>query len=240
MCVAMTSPAVTAQQVLDSVSSQVPYRYVDEGAYGRAVCQVQDEPPGSSFDKSNCLSGGTTWSLFCSSPWQNDADGSTNGCFTADGSWQYSSHGISSLQLRDGDAFGLKYESGPSRPAAAAGICPAVSGDRHAPTPAPRAASPAPAPRVAGASPAQPPQKAAAAGAPVASTTPSDGPTAASPSPGDGGLQTPAGPAAGAAPRGAPAQPPGGQQLGALAAAAAATVLIGAAVAQVVLPRWRQ
>lgn len=241
ICVSMTAAGTTAQQVIDSVSRQVPYRYVDEGAYGRAVCQVQDEPPGTNFDRGNCLSGSATWSVFCSSPWQRLADGSANSCFTPDGSWQYSSHGISSLQLRDGDAFALKYEGSPARPSAPTGICPTVMGDRH-PAPSPTSqpggttAPPSIAARPATA-PSGPAAVAASGSSPAAAASPDEvSPATAAPAPGP--TRSPpvtavSGPATGKTPAWSRAA-------GALAAGIAAILLFGALGAQLLLPRLRQ
>ena len=263
MCVQVQQPEATAEAVLNA--SGVQYTAVDEGgSLGRAVCQVQGEPatPAGGFNKQNCF-GGETWAIFCVSPWQNTSAG-TNACYTADGSWQYARNGISSLLLRDGDALGLKFESSPARPAAARGLCPAVSGDR-APSPAPTTAPAGPPAAGSGGSgpPAgspQPPGSTAAASGPR-----QPGPTASDPAaaahdqgPGPDGAQTqPAGstgaaiagtPVTAASPRprvvdrapgAAVGQPVPDDHIGALAAAGAGGLLLVTLFAQLLLPRRR-
>jgi hypothetical protein len=255
-CVSAAGNSGVAANVLDA--SGVPYRYVDEGSYGRAVCQVQNEPPGTSFDRNNCLGGSQTWSIFCSSPWRHLADGSDNPCFTSDGSWRYSSRGISSLQVRGGDAIGFKYEGNPDLPRSPGGICQAVAGDRQpSPAPSPAAGAPAadagspgqPAPArssarantaVAAGNPATPgsaPSAASTAGAGESPAPPgqADGLTALSSAPPPTRVRSArAAPAAGAPTAGA------GAWLGRLAAVAAALVLVGGLGAQLLLPRLRR
>lgn len=255
VCVAVGTPSETAQQVLQD--GGVPYGFVDEGSNGRAVCQLHQEPatPAGGWTQANCFSGagsnvGKTWSIFCTSPWQHAPDGSANQCYSSDGSWRYSSHGISSLQLRDGDAVGFKYESGPGRPGSLAGICPTVAGDRPPPTvvggPPVHSPSPAPGTRT-GATRPVPGSQAPGALLPATSQSPAGSPAAtaaaapptASPDVEVQAVGAGAGPGAPAHPSTPRTSPGGGRWVGPVAAVTAGLLLLGGLMAQLILPRVR-
>ncbi|HEX4754385.1 MAG TPA: hypothetical protein VH661_01370, partial [Candidatus Dormibacteraeota bacterium] len=105
-CVSFSGTQVTGEQLLNL--SQVPYKTVDFGSYGKAVCQIQGEP---ATYPSNCFST-SYWAMFVS---------------RGGGAWQTSNLGISSQTFRDGDAEGFRYEgqSDSFVPPSPAGVCPA-------------------------------------------------------------------------------------------------------------------
>lgn len=86
----------------------------------KAVCQIDSEP--SPYPPSCLPPGGRYWALFVS---------------RADGSWGYSSLGISSQTFRDGDAEGFRYEgqSDNTTPPLPVGVCPPPATTPPTPTP---------------------------------------------------------------------------------------------------------
>ncbi|MDQ2959666.1 MAG: hypothetical protein M3R48_01245 [Candidatus Dormibacteraeota bacterium] len=129
-CDSFGATAIVGEQVLLDSGIQ---NALDHTSSGDEVCQVDREP--ASYT-SSCLGTSAYWALF------------TSRTATA-GSWTYSSVGISSMTLSDGQAVGLRYdpESNPVPPASPAGACPA-----SVPTPVPTARpTPAPAASHAGA-----------------------------------------------------------------------------------------
>jgi hypothetical protein len=107
LCVSFTGGAVTGQQLLDL--SRVPYNTVDFGSNGKAVCQIEAEPP--SYPPSCWTASSPYWAIFVS---------------RGGGAWTSSSRGISTQTFSDGDAEGFRYEgqSDNSAPVSSAGVCP--------------------------------------------------------------------------------------------------------------------
>lgn len=100
-CVGIDGSSATAQTVLNNSG-------LESASAGGELCQVDNEP--ASFT-SPCLqpSNPYYWAIFFS----------TNGK-----SWQYSSYGVSTLQLSSGEALGLRYETGSSVPTLPSIACP--------------------------------------------------------------------------------------------------------------------
>jgi hypothetical protein len=100
-CVGIDGSSATAQTVLSSSD-------LESASAGGELCQVDNEP--TSFT-SPCLqpSDPYYWAIF----------------FSINGkSWQYSSYGISTLQLSSGESLGLRYETGSSVPVLPSIACP--------------------------------------------------------------------------------------------------------------------
>jgi hypothetical protein len=107
LCVSFTGGTVTGEQLLGL--SRVPYNTVDFGSYGKAVCQIEAEPP--SYPPSCWTASSLYWAIFIS---------------RGGGAWTSSSRGISTQTFSDGDAEGFRYEgqSDNSAPVSPAGVCP--------------------------------------------------------------------------------------------------------------------
>jgi hypothetical protein len=132
-CVAFAGDSINGYDLL--VASGIENGTKDYGgSLGRAVCQVDNEP--TTYPDSCFSSGGRYWAIFTS---------------RHGGSWQVSSHGVSTLSFADGDAEGFRYDDqGGSLPApdrSASGLCPppstppAAQTSPPAPTARPRATS---------------------------------------------------------------------------------------------------
>ena len=108
-CVGFNASSISGEEVLQA--SGLQYATQGYGSLGQAVCQVDGEPAAYS----TCLpSSGSYWALFTS---------------RAGGAWQTADVGISSLELANGDAEGLRYdpETGPDpAPPSPAGVCAAA------------------------------------------------------------------------------------------------------------------
>lgn len=169
-CVAFAGDSISGEQAL--AKSGIQAGTLPSGGFGVAVCQLDGEP--SSYPPS-CWSGTSPfWALFVS---------------RGSGSWQYSSVGISSVVLHDGDALGFRYQSQSSHaPPAMAGDCPhATPPPTPKPTPRPTqrpTAPPTDRPTPTPTRPATSPP-AASATAPGSPPSPGASPTA---SPSDAGV----------------------------------------------------
>jgi hypothetical protein len=134
---------------------------------GVEVCQVDGEP--ATFDATNCLKPSQKyWVLFKA----RDGEG-----------WIGSNLGISSIDLSDGDSFGLRYEL--------MGALPTIMGNCPAATPAPPTPKPTPKPTAPPTQrPTATPSRTSTPGTPAAGVTdvPSAPPTSPAASPTDGGL----------------------------------------------------
>ena len=138
VCVAFATTTITGAQLLDL--SHVPYATADYGSYGKAVCQVQDEP--QSYPPGCWTPSSFYWAMFVS---------------RGGGGWQASSLGISTQTFGDGDAEGFRYESqsDSSTPPSPSGVCPHPVPATRPPTPratarpssTPATTPPAPTPR---------------------------------------------------------------------------------------------
>lgn len=121
-CVSFSGPSLTGQQVLDQ--SGVEYRTIDFGGLSAAVCQVDGEPV---FFPPTCwatTSGSPFWELFVA----RKGDG-----------WASSNLGVSSLEFKDGDAEGFRYEAQSDQlPPTILGSCPPAT---PAPTASPKPTS---------------------------------------------------------------------------------------------------
>ena len=221
-CVAFTANQVTGDQLLQLAQQQhsgVPeYATVDYGSYGKAVCQIDDEP--TSYPPSCWTASSPYWAMFVS---------------RGGGGWSTSNLGISSQTFGDGDALGFRYEgqSDTSTPPSPAGVCP------------PPAPPPTPAPAVT-ATPAS--RRPTATAAPTAPVTAASSPTpttqsASSPSATAGAPSATASPlTALVGPNTTRAQPPppaSSVSAGAWVAGGLAAVLILLLVARLVAGRGR-
>jgi len=118
-CVTFAGDSISGEQAL--AKSGIQAGTLPSGGFGVAVCQLDGEP--TSYPPSCWTGTSPFWALFV-------ARGS--------GSWQYSSVGISSVVLHDGDALGFRYQSQSSH------VPPTIAGDCPNPTPPP---TPKPTPR---------------------------------------------------------------------------------------------
>lgn len=122
-CVSFSGDSISGEQAL--ARSGIQAGTLPSGGFGVAVCQLDGEP--SSYPPSCWTGTSPFWALFVA---------------RASGSWQYSSVGISSIVLHDGDALGFRYQSQSSH------APPTTAGDCPDPTPPPTAKpTPRPTPR---------------------------------------------------------------------------------------------
>jgi hypothetical protein len=154
-CVSFAADSITGEQALSK--SGIQAGTLPSGGFGVAVCQLDGEP--TSYPPSCWTGTSLFWALFVA---------------RGGGSWQYSSVGISSIVLHDGDALGFRYQSQSTH------TPPTIAGDCPDPTPPPTAkptARPTPRPTV-------PPttQPTPTATRPTASVDPSSGAATGSPS----------------------------------------------------------
>lgn len=213
-CVSFTEDSITGDQLL--ARSRLQYATAVYGGIGNAVCQIDGEP--AQYPPGCWTASSRYWATF-------DSRGG--------GSWAFSSLGISSQTLRDGDAEGFRYEgqSDYSVPPSPQGVCPLAT----SPTPAPVTTA-RPAPSGATTHPSRP-SSTLSSGTPTA--------TAAAPS-ADAGQPSSASPSSSATVRATvatrsttpPSQPPL-LSTGAWAASGLATVLLVLVALQLVRPRRR-
>jgi hypothetical protein len=129
-CVSFSADSITGDQLLASSGVQYATQYF--GGAGKAVCQIDHEPPDGQVPAGCWTASSLYWAMFVS---------------RAGGSWTTSSLGISSQTFRDGDAEGFRFESQSSSfvPPSPAGVCPLPSSPTPAPvrtpTPIPKATS---------------------------------------------------------------------------------------------------
>ena len=118
-CVGFSAPELSGVDLVQQ--SGVEYDLQPFGSYGDAVCQLDGEP---AQVPPNCFGPAANWVLSVS-----------RGC----GPWQWSSLGVSSLTLGDGDLAGFVYSADTrATPPAPGGECPPVAPPATAPpTPAP-------------------------------------------------------------------------------------------------------
>jgi hypothetical protein len=169
-CVSFAGASITGEQAL--AASGIEAGTLPSGGFGVAVCQLDGEP--ASYPPSCWTGTSPFWAMFIA---------------RGGGSWQYSSVGVSSLVLHDGDALGFRYQSQSSHaPPTSAGDCPDLTPPpTPKPTPRPTArptVQPTP-PSTPTASRAAPPSAAPTDAAP-ASEAPSG--TLPAASAGDGGI----------------------------------------------------
>jgi hypothetical protein len=215
VCVAFPEGSITGDQLL--ARSQVEYATADSTAFGKAVCQIDHEPPDGQVPP-GCWTA-SYWAISVS---------------RGGGSWTMSSLGISSQTFRDGDAEGFRYEgqSDHSFPPSPRGVCPPVA----SPTPVP----------VVTAKPTQgnvsthtaPPSSSRPSPTAAANTTSAASPTASEPAPSDPASSTTARATVATAGTTPTAQPPF-LSAGAWAASGLGVVLLVLLVVQVVRPRRR-
>ena len=180
ICISFTDDQITGEEMLQQAhqNNGLEYATADYGSYGKAVCQIDNEP--QQYPPGCWTASSPYWAMFVS---------------RGGAGWQTSSRGISSQTFGDGDAEGFRYEgqSDNSTPPSPAGVCPPPASPTPPATPpatasSPRASSasrPAPSPP-AGASPAAAISVTAAATATTSvpgATTPAETTTTSSPSP---------------------------------------------------------
>ena len=139
ICVAFPEDSLTGEQLLDR--SGLHYATAPYGGYGDAVCQIENEP--ASYPSSCWTASSPYWALYVK---------------RGGGGWGFASQGVSSLQIRDGDAEGFRYEAQSDYsppPLPPSDLCPPPATPTPAPTvaPAPPPSAPAvgnPAPATSG------------------------------------------------------------------------------------------
>jgi hypothetical protein len=159
-CVPFTTDSIGGEQAL--TASHIEAGLLPSGGFGDAVCQLDNEP--SSYPPSCWTGTSPFWAIFVA----------------RGGGWSYSTVGVSSIVMHDGDSLGFRYQSQSQHaPPSIAGDCPTPT---PPPTPKPTArptvpptARPTPAPTRA---PTAPPVG-ATQGATGASPTPPPTPSAA-------------------------------------------------------------
>ncbi|MEA2631791.1 MAG: hypothetical protein QOE66_2010, partial [Chloroflexota bacterium] len=104
-CVAFTNDSITGEQAL--AGSHIEAGLLPSGGFGKAVCQLDNEP---TTYPPTCWTGTSPfWALFV-------AHGS---------GWSYSTVGVSSIVLHDGDWLGFRYQSQSQHaPPSSDGDCP--------------------------------------------------------------------------------------------------------------------
>ena len=212
-CVAFDTDAISGEQLLTLAG--IGWSSQNFGGFGDAVCALDGEPT----RYAECPGKDRYWAVFVA---------------RAGGSWQLANVGISTLALHDGDAEGFRYvpASGvPAAPPSPAAVCAAE------PSPTPRGSMAVSA--AAGRSAPGQPSSAASPTAEIAGATAQMTAAPGSAPPLATGATAPAGATAGTAPRfETPAPtPPGGADLGLLAAAVVGGGLAGLAILRVVAGR---
>jgi hypothetical protein len=220
VCVGFDADQVSGKQIL--LASGIDYGLSNDANYGDAVCRVDYEPLNYPPD---CLKLPSYWFISIAAYGH---------------SWAAAGKGIDALQLRDGDAIGLRYvpQDSPAAPPTAAGICPPplVEG-----LPSPQAQPPGRPPAPTGGS--------AATGGPgpgsdspsATASSPDPATSAAIPSPGLSGTPYVNTPTPGPTSRpGRASRPSTGPDPGLVAGGIAAAALIAMLLAQLFLPRLRQ
>ena len=160
-CVPFAGDSISGEQAL--AKSGIQAGTLPSGGFGVAVCQLDGEP--TSYPPSCWTGTSPFWALFV-----------TRGT----GAWQYSSVGISSIVLHDGDALGFRFQGQSSH------APPTIAGDCPDPTPPPTSKpTPHPTPHPTAQPTAQPtPTPARPASPPAApSETASDAPATPGASP---------------------------------------------------------
>ena len=90
-CVAFTTDSISGEQAL--AGSHIEAGLLPSGGFGKAVCQLDNEP--TTYPPSCWTGTSPFWALFV-------AHG---------GGWAYSTVGVSSIVLHDGDSLGFRYQS---------------------------------------------------------------------------------------------------------------------------------
>ena len=226
VCVGFAEEHISGSDLLNR--SQVQWQSDAYQGQGTAVCQVDYEPQTSPQDSCLGHDNDPYWSIWTA---------------TYTGGWTYAQRAITALTIHDGDALGLRYQKpdGAHPPDAPGDLCPppappatatpATGGSQSAAvaTSAPARTGTGGAPSLAG------PSATAQAGA--GTTSPPDPTQALTPAPSTGAVvaETPRTSSSIAGIGGRPAS-----WLGPAAAGVAGLILVGALLAQVVLPRLRQ
>jgi hypothetical protein len=121
-CVAFTTGSISGEQAL--AGSHIEAGLLPSGGFGKAVCQLDNEP---ATYPPTCWTGTSPfWALFV-------AHG---------GGWAYSTVGVSSIVLHDGDSLGFRYQSQSKHdPPSSGGDCPDPTAP-PTPKPTPRPTAP--------------------------------------------------------------------------------------------------
>jgi hypothetical protein len=166
-CVPFTADTIGGEQAL--AGSHIEAGLLPSGGFGKAVCQLDNEP--TTYPQTCWTGTSPFWALFV-------AHG---------GGWSYSSVGLSSIVLHDGDSLGFRYQSQSQHAAPSiAGDCPDPTSPPATPKPT---AKPTPLPTARPtATPARTSTPAPPPASPAATTAASTPETPPVPSATDGGV----------------------------------------------------
>jgi hypothetical protein len=122
-CVSFTTDSISGEQAL--AGSHIEAGLLPSGGFGKAVCQLDNEP---ATYPPTCWTGTSPfWALFV-------AHG---------GGWAYSTVGVSSIVLHDGDWLGFRYQSQSKHdPPSSGGDCPDPTPPPATPKPTPKPTAP--------------------------------------------------------------------------------------------------